>query len=532
MLDTAVSSIEQLREIAFENAQNLSEDHKKRLEFEFSQLEVQGAEQRWINHYNNGDRFDKNPKNLVLPFVLGLLIDPKDPLEQRSDEMLLSSHYTDVMTYISKHGKLPSDMFRDADVPDVDIDCLPDIRDELKDYATKRFSNSENLEDIAVCSVGTWQTYKFSSALADAGEATGQAYRGVVQKITTALPADIDEIGPGGTSKCAGSVIVDGKEVECGTEHPFSKCPRCGSAETEKMTVGQALEQYTELSEFATRHPRVLAYALRMIGRFRNTGKHAGALIVSDGPLFGHLPMLFNNDQWISFLSEGQNQELSKWGWIKYDVLGLKTIGYIYHACLAIQRNRNILFGEPQPIEGRNEQFMLDGIEFNDPEERIAGYYIKDGVKHFISLDDPESIALANEGKMNSVFQFDTPLAGRILKNGSKRFEDLMIYNAMGHPGPLQCVAPYTKISTRIGDVEIIDLLNSSNKPDLLFFDSDFKESYTSDYDVFQTGVQDVYRVELEDGTTVDVTDNERFLTEDGYKELRNLKEGDEIYTV
>lgn len=532
MISEPLTSIDQLRNVAFNAISQYPDTYHKRLSFEFEQLAVQGAEQKWLNYFNEGAKFGSNPKKLVLPFALGMLINPEDPIASRTEPLLLSSHYNDVMRHIAEYGKIPSDMFRDSDVPDVDIDCLPDIRDELKDYATRRFSVSENLEDIAVCSVGTWQTYKFSSALADAGEATGEVFRGVVQKVTTELPPDIDEIASGGKSKCTGTIMIDGQEAECGTVHMFSKCPRCGGTETEKMTIGQALEQYKELAELCAKYPRVLSYALRMIGCFRNTGKHAGALIVSDGPLFGHLPMLYSNNQWVSLLSEGSNQELSKWGWIKYDVLGLKTLGYIFHTCLAIHKNRNIKFGIPQPIEGREEMFMLDGIEYNDPEERIAGYYMQGDVKHWINLDDPYALALANEGKTNTIFQFDTPLQLRILKNGSKRFEDLMIYNAMGHPGPVACVAPYTKISTRIGDMEILDLFNSNNKPELLFYDSNSTESYTSDYDVFDAGVKEVYRVELEDGTTIDVTDNERFLTEDGYKELKYLKEGDEIYTT
>jgi len=47
--------------------------------------------------------------------------------------------------------------------------------------------------------------------------------------------------------------------------------------------------------------------------------------------------------------------------------------------------------------------------------------------------------------------------------------------------------------------------------------------------DVWETGVSDVYEVESELGFKIRTTDNHRYLTADGYKQLKDLKAGDEV---
>jgi hypothetical protein len=67
------------------------------------------------------------------------------------------------------------------------------------------------------------------------------------------------------------------------------------------------------------------------------------------------------------------------------------------------------------------------------------------GVKRYWSLDDPYALQLANKQKTDGVFQFDTDLAKSILRNGVRCFEDLMLFNAMGHPGPMASIPEAVK---------------------------------------------------------------------------------------
>jgi DNA polymerase-3 subunit alpha len=94
-----------------------------------------------------------------------------------------------------------------------------------------------------------------------------------------------------------------------------------------------------------------------------------------------------------------------------------------------------------EDIEEITESFPMDGWDDINPREDRAGvYYDPDGKQHVIHLNDPEVIRIADEQKVDAVFQFDTPLAKSILANGVRNFEDLMLYSGLGHPGPMQCI--------------------------------------------------------------------------------------------
>ncbi len=89
----------------------------------------------------------------------------------------------------------------------------------------------------------------------------------------------------------------------------------------------------------------------------------------------------------------------------------------------------------------QNAPPAMEGWDDIDPENDIAGhFYDSDGNKHYIRLNDPKSLKLANDMYTDGIFQFDTDLAKSILSNGVRNFEDLMLFNAMGHPGPMQSI--------------------------------------------------------------------------------------------
>jgi DNA polymerase III alpha subunit len=133
---------------------------------------------------------------------------------------------------------------------------------------------------------------------------------------------------------------------------------------------------------------------------------------------------------WVSLWSEGRNTQLSKFGFIKWDILGLKTLKYIFDCCTLIQENRGISFGE-----------RMSGWDDIDPLQNRAGHFFdQHGNKHYVELNDPAVLELANAQKTDGIFQFDTDLAKSILSHKVRNFEDLMLLNAMGHPGPMASI--------------------------------------------------------------------------------------------
>jgi len=411
--------------------QTFGEIYRERLEFEIDEIEKQGAESYWLNLFKADKKFSNNPNSLIIPFLLGMI--DQDPIVGRKDEILCSTRARDVRDYITRHGKAPSDIARDSDMPDIDLDCLPSARDPLKEYAATRYGNSTSDGIGSVCSVGTWQTYKFKSALIDVAVALRHKNRYEVEEYTKEFPQDADELREGGLSACKCRVINEvGEEKECGVIHDKDKCPSCGGEDTEYPTLGKLLAEIPKLAELYTNDAELVHYASMLVGRVRNMGMHAGALIITDRPLFGNIPLSKSGSKgyWTSLWTEGRSTQLSKFGYVKWDVLGLKTLEYIYNCCKMIEANRGISFGE-----------NFSGLDEIDPELNQAGaFYDGQRNKQVIRLDDAHALSLANQQKTDGIFQFDTDLAKSILKNGVKNFGDLMLLNAMGHPGPMQSI--------------------------------------------------------------------------------------------
>lgn len=507
---------EEIKAIAFNTLreESLSQMHLERLQFEISEIEKQCANTIWVDYYNEGKRFDSNPNHLLMPWLLGLLVGEADtdPLAIRTAPLLNSVRFSEVVDYSTKHGDIPPDFVKDPDMPDIDLDCLADARDAIRQHAIEAYSqNSDDSSDTygSVCSVGTWQTYKFKSAIIDAVDATGIIEKSEAYKLTTELPQDVDELREGGKANCTGKVIdiETGEERECGTSHINAKCPVCGSPDTDNPTIGKLMEDFPDLRQFAKQYPRIIEYAIRLVGRIRNMGMHAGALIIADRPLYGNVPLARRSTsaQWVSMWSEGRNSQLSKLGYLKWDVLSLKTLQQIYNCCKLVEKNRGISFGirkkwcafqfkngtevpyalddkvetdhGPTTVEqlmrlvqkkggsippGRKQGVSLvkacdivsvrllsddeappamDGWDDVNPQEnRLGHFYDPSGQKHIIALNDEGALKLANDRKVTGIFQFDTNLAISILENGVKSFHDLMMYSALGHPGPMQFI--------------------------------------------------------------------------------------------
>lgn len=410
----------------------LGELYQKRLDFELQEIDKQGANIYWTNLINSNIKFKSNPNHLLLPWLYGLV--SEDPIVGRKDQMLCTTNASKLKEFYDKHKRLPSDIIKDQDMPDIDLDVLPEARDPIKEYAMSKYGSSNDNEYGPVCSVGTWQTYKFKSAIMDVGKALAAVDPYEVYELTTKLPEDVDGLKDNGYATCKGRLIDGntGQDIECGEVHDKAKCPKCNSPDTDSPTLGKLLIEYENLNTFAIKYPKVIEYAVKLVGRVRNMGMHAGALIIADRDLYGNIPMAKNGNRgyWVSMWTEGRNTQLSKFGYCKWDVLGLKTLEYIFRCSKFIEENRGISFGP-----------NAEGWDDIDPINNIAGHYFDgEGKKCYIDLNDEYALSLANEQKTDAIFQFDTDLSKSLLSHGVRHFNDLMLINAMGHPGPMASI--------------------------------------------------------------------------------------------
>lgn len=313
-----------------------------RLNYEYKQIRDQGAEQYWIQLFKSGKKFSTNKNGLLLPFLLG--ITPIDPIEQH----------------------IEPNIKRDPDMPDIDLDFIPEARDQIKQWASNKYGSDK------VCSVGLWQTYNPKSALEDVARALGYDHKKKeLIVLAKSLPTDFDD-----------------------------------------MDMDTAYKECNDFKKWVDAEPinkEIAKQAFKLVGKIKTQGRHAGGLIISRVPLIDHLPMTKLKDQWTSEWTEGRNVQLSKFGFVKYDILGLKTLSYIWNACRMIKENYN--------------------VDVNWEE---------------IGHDNKEALYLADTLKTDSVFQFDTDIAKGILSDGgAKSLNDLMVYTSLGRPGPMPMIKHY-----------------------------------------------------------------------------------------
>lgn len=276
----------------------------------------------------------------------------------------------------------------DPEFPDIDVDLLPISRDHIKKYAEETYGQEH------VCNVGLWLTYKARLALQDAATVLGHNRHEIISALK-GLPDEFDEM-------------------------PFE----------------EAYDEFEEVRELHTSKPEMVELAYKMLGKIKSQGKHAGGLIISAVPIREYIPLTLcgrdGNKQWTSAWTEGMAaSQLSKFGFIKFDLLGLLNISYIYNCKKLVKKNQGI------------------DIDFDDIDpilDKAGWIFYPDGRKEQIKLNDPETLKKANEIKLESIFQFDTDFAKSIVeKGGVKSFNDLLIYTSLGRPGPLPMIDVYIK---------------------------------------------------------------------------------------
>ncbi|MDP1712596.1 MAG: hypothetical protein Q8K86_09075 [Candidatus Nanopelagicaceae bacterium] len=361
----------------------LPKEYADRLKVECKQIDIQGANEYWIDAVNENKKFPDNKNGLLLPFLLELIdVDP-------------------IKTGLSHKWE------RHPDVPDVDIDWAPDAREKIKNYVSNKYGADH------VCSVGLWQSYNPKLAIQDAARALGKNLSAAIH-VTKGLPDTFDDMTKDAALEEAGAPDASS---ELRTFHDYY------GTEEGKMVVDTAY---------------------RMIGLLKAQGKHAAGMIISDVNLFDFIPMSKLGGVWTSQWTEGYSPQLSKFGFVKWDVLGLKTLFYIWKAMeLAKQGGKDLGLPVCRVCSGvgNNDGNVPEGYGDKCLECSGSGVCWEE-----VDYNQPDVLELANELKTEAVFQFETDLAKSILsKGGVKSLNDLLIYTSLGRPGPLPLIDEYIK---------------------------------------------------------------------------------------
>lgn len=306
------------------------------------------------------------------------------------------------------------------------------------------------------------------------------------------------------------------------------------------------------LKDYRSKYPTVVDLAWRLSGKIKSQGQHAAGVIISGVRLDDIVPMSYIGDKWVSQWIEGMAAtQLSKFGLVKFDILGLKTMSYIVYTEELLLKHHGVK------------------IDWNTSDIRCAEPYIgyeilSDGTKNKILLNDSAALGLANTVKTDGVFQFDTPIAKKYLSDsGVKSFNDLTVLNAMGHPGPIENIPEFIRrrddpkqLWKKKEDPRVIDLLGSTfgiicvhedtnismanglevkikdiNIGDKVFSVSENDRLINSNMvsNKVKTKFGLGMRLTLNNGCNAIFTPDHKVLTNYGYKEIQNLNENDVV---
>lgn len=246
-------------------------------------------------------------------------------------------------------------------MPDFDVDFCMNKRDLVIDYVSKTYGKDH------VSQIITFGTMAAKAVIRDVGRALGENY-GFVDSIAKLVPNDV------------GIKLFDAVKGE-----------------------PELARRYSEEEE--TR--KLLKLALRLEGTIRNTGKHAGGVVISPKPLHNFCPVSCEKDG-SSVVTQLDKNDVETAGLVKFDFLGLRTLTIIDNALIHINKGKSKKDSNYLNIES-------------------------------IPLVDKKVFDLIKTGRTTGVFQLESPgMQNLIVKLKPDTFEDLIALVALYRPGPLE----------------------------------------------------------------------------------------------
>ncbi len=285
-------------------------------------------------------------------------------------------------------------------MPDFDIDFCMDRRDEVIAYVQKKYGEN------SVGQIATFAELKSKSVVKDVARGIG------------ILPVEAQQIA--------------------------NLIPRKSPAET--YTITEALGIEPKLKQLYDGDPRVrelLDQARKLEGLTRHAGRHAAGVVISEGPLWGHVPV-FRDDKGGGLVTQYYKDDVENAGLVKFDFLGLKTLTVIDIAVRLVgmrpDRNGD---GPPGP-DGSNAKLDISTIP----------------------MDDPATYKLLASGETKGVFQLESDGMQKLFKDLKPDvFEDIVAAVALYRPGPMGAgmhedfvrrkhgLAPITSLHAAIDDI-------------------------------------------------------------------------------
>lgn len=250
-------------------------------------------------------------------------------------------------------------------MPDFDVDFCIAGRDRVIDYVSQHYGRE------AVSQIATFGTMAAKGVIKDVARVQGKSY-GLADKLSKLVPAK-----PGTTL------------LEAIDEEPQLK----------DIISNPSNPDYDDASE-------IWEMALKLEGITRNTGKHAGGVVIAPGKITNFSAISCDADG-TNRVSQYDKDDVESAGLVKFDFLGLRNLTVIDEAVQAINLRRQ--------EHGEN---LLD-------------------LDH-ISLEDKATYQLLQNAQTTAVFQLEsTGMKKYLAKLQPSNIEDIIAMCALYRPGPL-----------------------------------------------------------------------------------------------
>ena len=199
----------------------------------------------------------------------------------------------------------------------------------------------------------------------------------------------------------------------------------CKKIGTRTLREGLDDEEIKKIIDSDNKIKKLYEVSLRIEGIPRHTSVHAAGVIMADEPLVKRIPLVFDNDMYLSCYESIYLEEL---GLLKMDFLGIRNLTIIDNTLNLIKKYQN------------------KELKFND-----------------ISLDDKETIELFQRGDTSGIFQFESFGMKEFLRKLKPNcFEDIYNANAFFRPGPSSSIESFIR---RIHKQEKIDYYDDRLEP-------------------------------------------------------------------
>jgi error-prone DNA polymerase len=258
-------------------------------------------------------------------------------------------------------------------MPDIDVDVQSDRRDELIRYVERTYTEAH------AAMVANVITYRARSAVRDAAKALGYPLE-LVNRLTKRL-----------------SHHADAEELL--------------SHESELRQVIGTVTDAALRTHCVKRLPRLLEIAPQLLGLPRHLSLHSGGMVLTREPLAQILPVRLSANGVRAL--EIDKDDVERLGLIKFDLLGLRTLGAVEEALTLIEQTTG-------------ERPDVDHLTTTPP--------------------DPRTMELIRSGQTLAVFQIESPGQWHLLaQTQPTTFNDLIVQTALFRPGPIQggFVHPY-----------------------------------------------------------------------------------------